>query len=243
MTITQPIRITRSAPGARSREVIPEKAPPLNAGDRLGSAEFERRYEAHPEIKKAELVEGVVHVPSPTHFSHHSSPHAAIVGWLIGYCAGTPGTLVGDNATVRLDDANNLQPDAILRLEPVRGGTSRLSDDDYVEGPPDLVAEVAASSAAYDLHDKLRAYQRNGVREYLVLQVTERRVNWFVLRDGVYDRLQPDTAGVLRSELFPGLWLRAEMLWTGDLAGLLAVLQQGLASPEHADFMASILSA
>ena len=242
MTITQPIRKPRPAPGARSRGTGPEKAPPLNAGDRLTSAEFERRYEAHPEIKKAELVEGVVHVPSPTHYAQHGSPHGSVVTWLGVYRAATPGTFMADNTTVRLDDANNLQPDAILRLEPSLGGTSRLSDDDYVEGPPDLIAEVAASSAAYDLHDKLRAYQRNGVREYLVLQVTERRVHWFVLRDGVYDRLQPDTAGILRSDLFPGLWLQPELIWTGDLAALLAVLQQGLASPEHADFAAELCS-
>jgi Uma2 family endonuclease len=165
------------------------------------------------------------------------------VWWLVHYTTATPSVAVRDNTTVRLDYENEPQPDAFLCLEPEHGGTSRLSEDDYTEGPPDLVVEVAASSAAFDLHDKFRAYQRNGVREYVVLQVYERRVAWFVLREGVYGLLEPDEAGIIRSELFPGLWLKPEALWTEDLAGLLAVLQQGLASPEHTEFVARLQAA
>ena len=137
----------------------------MNAGDRLSRAEFERRYQAHPEINKAELIEGVVHMPSPVHFALHSQPHVDIITWLGLYRAATPGVVGGDNATVRLDYENVVQPDALLRLEPALGGRSQVTEDDYLAGPPELVVEIAASSASYDMHDKRRVYARNGVQE------------------------------------------------------------------------------
>jgi Uma2 family endonuclease len=211
--------------------------PPLNAGDRLSRAEFERRYQAHPEIKKAELIEGVVHTESAVRFEQHGRPHSNIITWLGVYCAATPGTSVGDNATVRLDFENEVQPDALLRLEPEHGGRSHVTEDDYLEGPPELIVEIAASSAAYDLHSKRRVYARSGVQEYLAVQMYEQRVDGFILREGVYKTLTPDTDGVLRSEVFPGLRLQPAALRSGDLATMLAVLQEGLASPEHAAFL------
>jgi Uma2 family endonuclease len=207
----------------------------------LSRAEFERRYQAHPEIKKAELVEGVVYMPSPVRFEQHGRPHFNIITWLGTYCAATPGTLAGgDNTTVRLDFENEVQPDALLRLDPEQGGRSWVTTDDYLEGPPELIVEIAASSAAYDLHDKRRVYARNGVQEYLAVQMYEKRVDWFVLREGVYETLSPDAEGVLRSEVFPGLWLQPDALWSGDLSAMLALLRQGLASPEHAAFVARL---
>ena len=222
---------------------LPQKlamAPPLNAGDRLTRADFQRRYQAHPEINKAELIEGIVHIPTPVHFMLHSRPHSDIIAWLGVYCAATPGVVGGDHATVRLDYENVVQPDALLRLEPALGGRSQVTEDDYLAGPPEMVVEIAASSASYDMHDKRRVYARNGVPEYLVAQAYEQRVDWFVLRDGVYEPLQPDADGILRSEVFPGLWLPMDALWAGDLAAMLATVQQGLASQEHAAFVASL---
>ncbi|MBE7472732.1 MAG: Uma2 family endonuclease [Anaerolineae bacterium] len=213
------------------------KQRPLHSGDRLSRAEFERRYQAHPENRKAELVEGVVYVSSPIRYEQHANPHFYIIGWLATYLAATPGVRGGDNATVRLDLENEPQPDALLRLEPALGGQSTITEDDYLEGAPELIVEVAASSASYDLYDKRRAYARNGVREYIVAQTYEQRIDWFVLREGVYEMLQPDEQGLLRSEVFPGLWLQPAALWAGDLATMLAVLQEGLASPEHVAFV------
>ena len=227
-----------SQPGSPAR---PRPAPPpLYPGDCLSRVEFERRYEAHPEIKKAELIEGVVYMPSPVRLQQHGHPHSNIVTWLGVYRAATPQTMTADNTTVRLDFENEVQPDALLRLEPAQGGRSRITDDDYLDGPPELVVEIAASSAAYDLHAKRRAYQRSGVPEYLAVQMYEQRVAWFALREGVYQPLLPDAAGVLRSEVFPGLWLQPAALFSGDLARMLTVLQAGLASPEHAAFVARL---
>jgi Uma2 family endonuclease len=219
-----------SGPPAASQTV------PLLSGDRLTRAEFERRYMAHPELKNAELIEGVVYVASPVRFEQHGRPHYTLITWLGVYQAATPGVVGADNATVRLDFENEVQPDALLRLPPERGGRSRVAPDDYLEGPPELIVEVAASSAAYDLHDKRRAYARNGVQEYVALQVYEQRVDWFVLREGVYATLTPDAQGLLCSEVFPGLWLDPAAFWRGDLAALLAVLQRGLATPDHTGF-------
>lgn len=221
----------------QAQSTVQVELPPLNSGDRLSRAEFERRYQAHPEIKKAELIEGVVYVPSPVRAEHHADPHFNMITWLGVYCSATPGLIGSDNATVRLDLENEPQPDILLRLEPGLGGRVLVTEDDYLEGPPELIVEIAASSASYDLHDKRRAYARNGVREYLVIQTYEKRVDWFVLRESGYESLAADEKGILRSEFFPGLWIQPAALWSGDLATMLAVLQEGLASPEHAAFV------
>jgi Uma2 family endonuclease len=141
----------------------------------------------------------------------------------------------GDNATVRLDADNEVQPDALLRL--ASGGTSRISADDYVESAPELIVEIAASSTSIDLHDKLKVYRRNGVQEYLVWQVYDRRVDWFHLSEGEYVPLMPDEAGVIRSQAFPGLALNVVKLLEGDLAGVLSDLQKGLGTTRHVAFV------
>lgn len=213
--------------------------PELESGDRLTRAEFERRYTAMPHLKKAELIEGVVYVPSPVTHPDHSAPHLRLTTWLGTYLAFTPGVDAGDNATIRLDLDNEPQPDAFLRILPECGGQS-WNDGRYIGGAPELIAEVAASSASYDLHDKLHAYRRNGVREYLVWRVLDRAIDWFALR---HERYEPISADRLRSEVFPGLWLDAAALLRGDLAQVLALLQQGLASPEHAEFVRRLQNA
>jgi Uma2 family endonuclease len=214
--------------------------PPLEVGDHLNRVEFERRYQAMPHVKKAELVEGVVYMPSPARHQQHARPNALAVGWLLAYAAKTPGTDFADNGTLRLDYDNEVQPDAALFLREDRGGRCRQTTDDYLEGPPELIVEIAASSASYDLHSKQHVYRRNGVREYLVFLATEREVVWYFLAAGHYERLVSDGEGILRSRVFPGLWLHPEHFWNGDLPGLLEVLQQGLASQEHGDFVAEL---
>jgi Uma2 family endonuclease len=204
---------------------VPAKPPPLNAGDRLPRAEFERRYQAHPEIKRAELIEGVVYMPSPTRFEQHGEPHGQMVTWLGVYAAASFGVRVVNNTTVRLDFENEVQPDAFLCIKTELGGQTQVSQDDYLKGPPEPIVEIAASSASYDLHDKKRVYARSGVREYLVVQMYDRRVDWFVLREGVYQNLLADETGILHSEVFPGLWLQPTKLWANDLAGMLELLQ------------------
>jgi Uma2 family endonuclease len=209
----------------------------LENGDRLTRTEFERRYDAMLHLKKAELIEGVVHVPSPVRQRSHARPHLDLITWLGVYLAATPGVDGGDNSTTRLDLANEPQPDAVLFIDPALGGQARISADDYLEAAPELAAEVAASSASYDLHSKFHVYRRNGVLEYIVWRVLEGAVDWFVLREGEYVRLSPDADGLLRSQVFPGLWLDPAALVRHDLATVLAVLDQGLASPEHAAFV------
>lgn len=224
-------------PSDRPNSVTPGEPPPLVAGDRLSVAEFERRYHAHPETKKAELIEGIVYMPSPVKFRQHAGPHHYLVTWTGVYLAATPGVEAGDNATLRLDNANRPQPDIVLRIDRAHGGRSFIAPDDYLVGAPELIIEIAASSANCDMNAKKDAYARNGVQEYLVALTYERSVYWFALHEGEYIELQPDEHGILQSQVFPGLWLQPAALWANDLAGLLAVLQQGLASPEHAAFL------
>ena len=210
----------------------------LVAGDRMTRCEFHRRYEAMPHCKKAELVEGVVHMPSPVSHTRHARPHFHLLSVLGNYCAATPGLDAGDNATVLLDLANELQPDVHLRI--AHGGSSRVRADGYLEGPPELVAEVSASSASYDLHDKLRAYERNGANEYLVWRVDDAAIDWFSLRDDRFERIAVDADGLLRSRAFPGLWLDAGALLALDLPRALAAVARGTATREHAEFVARL---
>jgi Uma2 family endonuclease len=223
-----------------SMQILTDAVPALENGDRLTRAEFERRYELMPLLKKAELIEGVVYLPSPVRHRQHGSPHAQLISLLGQYAANTPGVEVGDNSSVRLDLDNEPQPDALLFIDPACGGQVRISDDGIIEGAPELVAEVASSSVSYDLHVKLHVYRRNGVREYVVWRVLEQAVDWFVLRNGQYERMPLDAQGLVHSEVFPGLWLDPAALLRGDLATVLAILQQGLASPEHHAFIARL---
>jgi Uma2 family endonuclease len=223
--------------------------PALQNGDRLTRDEFERRYEAMPHVKKAELIEGTVYRPPPVHADSHGRPHSTVVGWLLTYDAATPGVTSYDNATVRLDLDNEPQPDALLRINEDCGGQSRIRDDDYVEGAPELVVEVAHSSAgsevtecspecaAYDLHDKKRVYRRNGVQEYLVWQIEDERVDWFVLEGGEYLPLTPGAEGHLESRVFPGLVLGVDALLNEDNAAVLALLQARIGSEGHQTFV------
>jgi Uma2 family endonuclease len=214
--------------------------PPLESGDRLSRDEFERRYASMPPHTKAELIEGVVYVASPVRQKYHGRQHHHLHGWLAAYEAGTPGVEGGDNSTVRLDLTNEPQPDCVFFIQPEHGGRIQIDAEGYIAGAPDLVAEISASTASYDLHDKLAAYRRNGVREYLVCRVLDHQLDWFVLREGAYERLDPAPDGSLRSTVFPGLWLDPAALLRGDLPTVLALVQQGLASPEHAAFAARL---
>src|SRR2546427_3449968 len=89
---------------------MPTELPPLEGGDRLTRSEFERRYDAMPQLKKAELIEGVVYMPSPVRCKSHGQPHGQIMSWVGVYSAATPGVDFADNATLRLDPDNEPQP-------------------------------------------------------------------------------------------------------------------------------------
>ncbi|MDZ8184048.1 MAG: Uma2 family endonuclease [Nostoc sp. ChiSLP02] len=214
----------------------PSFIPPLESGDRLTCPEFERRYNAMPNLKKAELIEGVVYVASPLRFESHAEPHGNLMIWLGNYKLATPGVRLGDNPTVRLDLDNEPQPDAILLIDAACGGQSHIGSDGYVEGAPELVAEVAASSATKDLYDKKRAYRRNGIQEYIVWQVFEQTVSWFSLQNGEYVPLLLNASGIIESQIFPGLWLDVSALVSDNMQQVLTVLQTGLNSAEHQAF-------
>jgi Uma2 family endonuclease len=216
------------------------KVPPLRNGDRLSAEEFERRFDAMPGLKNAELINGVVYMVPPISLEDHASPHFNLIGWLFAYTAATPGVRGGDNSTIRLPQANRPQPDACLFILPTHGGQTQIDADGYLVGTPELVAEVSATSASYDLHDKLDVYRQYGAREYLVWRVYDRAIDWFVLRGQRYERLSLSPEGHYRSDVLPGLWLDVAALVAGDLARVLRVAQQGLASPEHADFVARL---
>lgn len=217
-------------------QFLRSQLPPLENGDRLTRPEFERRYTAMPELKKAELIEGIVYMASPLRFRPHAEPHGNLIGWLWTYKVATPQVEMGIEPTVRLDVDNEPQPDGVLLISSESGGHSTLSEDGYLEGAPELVAEIAASSVSIDLGDKKRAYRRSGIQEYIVWQVFDQRIDWFRLQDGDYVSLMPDQQGVIHSQVFPGLWLDVPNLLEGAMQPVLAVLQTGISSAEHQTF-------
>lgn len=213
---------------------VEQEAPPLAAGDKMTRDEFLKLWQLHPEIKNAELIGGVVYVPSPVS-TDHWLPEDDIGGWLFTYRVNTSGTQSGGNATtIMLDDSP--QPDRHLAILPECGGNSWF-EENYLHGSPELMLEVCRSSRAYDLHQKYDLYEAAGVQEYLALLVYEREIRWHLLVDGRYQILPPDADGIWRSRVFPGLWLDGQALLKSDMAKVLAVLQAGLASPEHQAFV------
>jgi len=222
-----------ATPIAPARQAFPQpdQPLPLEPGDHLTRAEFERRYNAMPDVKKAELIEGVVYMSSPVRYKSHGKPHSEIHGWLFNYAISTTGVELADNVTLRLDQDNDPQPDLILRINEALGGHSRITEDDYLEGAPELIVEIASSSASYDLREKLKVYRRNGVQEYIVWRVYDSEIDWFSLQDEQYVLLQPNENGIIESRVFPGLRLNVAAMLNGDLATVLAALNQP-AKPE-----------
>jgi Uma2 family endonuclease len=207
---------------------------PLYNGDRLTQAEFHRRYEAYPEDVKFELIGGTVYMASPLRWPH-GSYHPTLSGLLFLYVAATPGVEVLDNTTTILGEESEPQPDLALRILREFGGQSRINAKEYIVGAPELLAEIAHSSEAIDMHQKKDDYQRAGVREYIVLCLREKALHWFSFKPR--GEIRPDAQGIHRSRVFPGLWIGGPALLERQLSRLIQVVQQGLASREHAAFV------
>lgn len=206
----------------------------LQNGDRMTQPEFHRIYSQMPENFRAELIGGIVYVASPLK-RRHGTHHLYLGGLFLAYQGYTLGTEAGDNATIILSEEGEPQPDLFLRILPEYGGQSRTDEADYVVGAPESIAEIALSSQAIDLHAKRADYTRSGVLEYLVWCVRDRQLRWFDLRAD--QELQPDADGIYRIRSFPGLWIHAEALFARDYQRSMAVLNEGLATPEHAAFV------
>ncbi len=228
----------RSIKSPRSPRVTVPAPPVLQSGDRLTASEFLRRYDAMPEVKKAELINGTVYMASPVRAKQHGIPDNMIQGWLFQYTAYTPGTKAAANSTVRFDAENVPQPDALLMIE--SGGQASIGKDGYIHGAPELVVEVAASSASLDLNDKLAAYRRAGVQEYIVWRPEENACDWFILEDERFIPLKPDAQGCLKSRAFPGLILDVKALLEQDAPKLLTRLSKQLGKPAHRAFVTAL---
>ena len=217
--------------------VIDPTIPPLENGDHLSLEEFDRRYSNMPDLKKAELINGVVFMPPPVSGPSHGFPHSDVMFWLGAYRGTTPGIRPADNATLRLPDSTEVQPDAMVLIEPAFGGDMRFDKKGRVLGLPELAVEVSYSSASYDLHVKLVAYRKAGITEYLVCRTADSAIDWFALRRGRYAPLRPDADGLFRSRVLPGLWLEPTALFQGDIERLNEIVRQGAAAPEHLAFV------
>jgi Uma2 family endonuclease len=214
-----------------------EGVPPLEPGDRLTRAEFERRWEAMPNLKRAELIEGVVYMAAAVRYRQHGRPNRWVTRLLVTYEGRTPGVAGADNVSIRMDLDNMPQPDSLLFIEPPHSRLIAIGDDGHLVGAPELIVEIASSSASYDLGAKLHAYRRNGVPEYVVWRVLDGEFDWFVLHEGEFRRQVIEDEGIVRSTQFPGLWLDTRALLDDKIADAFETLERGLKTPEHAAFI------
>ena len=219
----------------------PVTVPPLIAGERLDQATFHERYEAMPPQTRAELIGGVVHMPSPLS-KDHAFTNAPVVIWLGHYQRSTKGVRTALNGSVFLDNRAETQPDVLMIIRPELGGRTG-QEQRYFVGGPELVVEIARSSRRIDLGPKYRDYERAGVLEYLVVALDPDEIHWFVRRGDRLERLSPGPDGLYRSEVFPGLWLDPQALFAEDLDAITTTLDLGLATPEHAGFVARLAQA
>jgi Putative restriction endonuclease len=233
------IRLIRRHPAEmRSMATDLSAAPSLETGDHLTREEFLRIWEQLPHVKRAELIGGIVYLPSPLRREHGKTDYH-ITTWLGVYEAATPGCEGGSNTTSLIEE-DCPQPDDYLALLPECGGASW--GEKYVEGAPELIAEISFSSVSIDIHEKFDLYQRAGVQEYLVAMIKKQEIRWHRLVKGKYKLIAPDTNGIYRSQVFPGLWLDSKALFKGDMARVLATLQKGIASEEHQQFVEELAS-
>ena len=208
----------------------------MQSGDRMDQQTFHELYKQTPDGFKAELIGGIVYVASPVSF-HHGKPHLAMAYWLARYVEDTPGVQGFDNATTILGEKSEPQPDLVMRIEPEYGGQTRNNQEKIIVGPCELVVEIANSSVAIDTHAKKADYESAGVLEYLIVMVKPKSVVWYTRGKSGFRELAPDAEGLLKSRVFPGLWLDPAGVFERSKKRLRAMLEQGLASPEHAAFV------
>jgi Uma2 family endonuclease len=221
-TVRQPVRV--ASPGV----------PLLENGERMKQPEFHRRYEQQPGEARFELIGGTVYMASPARW-HHGDYQGAIATLFGCYRARTPGVVGGTDVTVILGEESEPRPDAVLRIEKAHGGQARLNEDNYLVGPPELVAEISYSTRSLDMNQKRQDYLAAGIQEYLVVCVEEQEVHWFHFPSKT--SIKPNRQGISRSRVFPGLWIDTQALLRRDYSRLVEVLQQGLAHREHSAFL------
>lgn len=232
--------MTASPNPKRAVQALLKATPPLENGAHLPAAEFLRRYQMMPEVKKAELIDGVVYMPSPVRVTLHGEPDNILQTWLGSYTAFTPAIIVASNSTVKLDLENVPQPDVMMFFKFGSDGRGRLDEDGYLIRAPELVAEIAASSASMDMHEKLRLYRRHGTREYLVWLAEEERIVWFHFADGESTELPADARGRVASRVFPGLVLDVRAALARKPGQVLATLQAAMKSAAYRKFVAQL---
>jgi Putative restriction endonuclease len=246
LSFAAPLAKIRQKEKVMSTAIKPRRAarrvqtlPPLENGDRLDQKTFHARYEAMPENVRAELIGGIVYMASPQKF-RHGFHQVSLIHWLAVYEDATPGTATHSNSSQILGPESEPQPDAALFVAPEFGGRVQLDKDDYLIGAPDWLGEISSSTESIELHAKKADYESAGVREYVVVALRRKEVFWFVSHRGKFKKLPLDKDGICRSQVFPGLWLDPAALLRRDHKRLLAVLRDGLATPEHAAFVAKL---
>jgi len=212
---------------------------PFEDGDVMDQPTFHKLYEAAPQHFRAELIGGVVHLPSPVGM-RHGKPHSILGAWLAFYSAESIGTESFIDITAIIGGDSEPQPDVSLIISPEAGGQTKVSEDDYLTGSPELAVEISHTTTLVDLHAKKQMYEKYGVREYIVVETKRRAIHWFIRRDSKFVAIKPGADGLFKSRVFPGLWLEPGAVFEQSAKKLLSVLEAGLATPEHAKFTAKL---
>ncbi len=213
--------------------------PPFQNGDAMDQPTFHALYVGTPRGFRAELIEGIVYMASPVQL-RHGGPSLKVSQWLGAFADEVEGAQAYNEITAILTATSEPQPDHTLIVLPEAGGQTRENADGFLVGAPELALEISNTTALIDLHAKKTMYERCGVREYIVVETKRQAVHWFVRRGDKFAPLKSDADGIFKSRVFLGLWLDGSALFDRSAKRLLATLQLGLATPEHAKFAAKL---
>jgi len=229
--------LTPTSAKRTSKPASGKKQPLLWEGQRLDRETFHRLYSDSPELKRVQLIEGIVYMPSPMRFVQHAHPEVSFTTWLTYFASFTPGVNSGGQATLKIDGKNEYQPDGMLFYDK---GQLIIDNDGYLVGVPELVVEVSASTISVDSNEKYLVYQKYGVKEYLLWNTEAKKITWYGRSGSKFVPMKPNREGIIKSKAFPGLWLNVAAMLKGNLKLVLKTLQEGLSSKEHQKFVASL---
>jgi hypothetical protein len=214
--------------------------PPFENGDRLDQKTFHDLYERTPFRFRAELVDGIVYLKIPKPVRLRRRPRLSLSVWLGAYEAETEGVQIAMHATNILIDRNETHPYQTVIVDPALGGRTSINADDFVEGGAELLVEIAERSCSLPYHKKFEQYQKANVREYIIVNLESRNFNWFTNTANGFQPIKPNADGIMKSRVLPGLWLDREATLNDNNKRVRAVLDSGLASPEHAKFVTKL---
>lgn len=160
--------------------------------------------------------------------------------WLCQYRRSTPCVESLGRVSIFLDPTTEIETTAAMWLTPGADDRPRWQ---RCEGVPELLVEVTATVHNKVFRRRLRVYEQSEIHELLVVTGDPRDTALYARENGRFARVSPADDGSYRSRVFPGLWLDPSALFSDEWNEMAACLDRGMATEEHAAFVASSVEA